>query len=178
KVSPEWKDKVGANTSVEWPIGIGQKGNEGVAAQAGRTDGAIGYVEYAYAKQNKLVYTLLKNKDGEFAKPDSAAFQAAAASADWAKAPGFNLLLTQQAGKDSWPISGATFILMYKKQDKPDVAKQVLDFFAWAYKNGGQLAEGLDYVPMPAKVVDLVEGTWKQEIKNASGQPVWSGPAS
>ncbi len=178
KVSPEWKDKVGANTSVEWPVGLGGKGNEGVAALTARTDGAIGYVEYAYAKQNHLVHTLMKNKDGEYATPDSAAFMASAANADWAKAPGYHLLLTDQSGKTSWPISGATFILMYKKQDKPEIAKQVLDFFAWAYKSGGSLAESLDYVPMPAKVVDLVEGTWKQEIKSSSGEPVWSGPAS
>ena len=179
KVSPEWKAKVGANTSVEWPIGLGGKGNEGVAALTGRTDGAIGYVEYAYVKQNKnLVYALMKNKDGQFVRPESASFQAAASNADWAHAPGYHLLLTDQPGKDSWPISGATFILIYKKQDKPEIAKQVLDFFAWAYKSGGALAEGLDYVPMPGKVVDLVEDTWKQSIKGANGQPVWSGPAS
>jgi phosphate transport system substrate-binding protein len=179
KVSPEWKTKVGANTSLEWPVGLGGKGNEGVAALAGRTDGAIGYVEYAYVKQNKqLVYAQMKNKEGAVVSPESKAFMASAANADWSKAPGFHLLLTDQPGKESWPISGATFILMYKQQDKPDVAKQVLDFFAWAYKNGGQLAESLDYVPMPPKVVDLVEGTWKQEIKGANGQPVWSGPAS
>ncbi len=178
KVSKDWADKVGANTSVEWPVGLGGKGNEGVAALTSRTDGAIGYVEYAYAKQNKLTHSLMKNKDGNYVAPESKAFQASAANADWAKAPGYHLLLTEQPGKDSWPISGATFILMYKKQEKPDIAKQVLDFFAWSYKNGGQLAEGLDYVPMPEKVVDLVEGTWKSEIKSSAGQPVWSGPAS
>jgi phosphate transport system substrate-binding protein len=178
KVSPEWKQKVGADTSVEWPVGLGGKGNEGVAALTSRTDGAIGYVEYAYAKQNQLTYALMRNKDGQFVRPDSAAFQAAAANADWAKAPGFHLLLTDQPGKASWPISGATFILMYKKQDKPDVAKQVLDFFDWSYKNGGQMAEGLDYVPMPGKVVGLVETTWRDQIKGANGQPVWNGPGS
>jgi phosphate transport system substrate-binding protein len=178
KVSPEWKDKVGENTSVEWPVGLGGKGNEGVAALTSRTDGAIGYVEYAYAKQNKMIHTLMKNKDGQFAKPEAAAFQASAANADWAAAPGFHLLLTDQPGATSWPISGATFILMYKKQDKPETAKQVLDFFDWAYKNGGQLAEGLDYVPMPGKVVGLVEGTWKQDIKGGNGQPVWDGSGS
>jgi phosphate transport system substrate-binding protein len=178
KVSREWAEKVGANTSVEWPVGLGGKGNEGVAALTSRTDGAIGYVEYAYAKQNKLAFALMKNKDGAYVAPESKSFQAAAANADWAKAAGFNLLLTDQPGKDSWPISGATFILMYKKQEKPEIAKQVLDFFAWAYKSGGPLAEGLDYVPMPAKVVELVEGTWKQEIKAPTGQPVWTGPAS
>jgi phosphate transport system substrate-binding protein len=178
KVSPEWKDKVGENTSVEWPVGLGGKGNEGVAALTGRTDGAIGYVEYAYAKQNKMAHAQMKNKDGAYVQPESKAFQASAANADWAKAPGFHLLLTDQPGKESWPISGATFILMYKKQDKPDTGKQVLEFFDWAYKNGGQLAEGLDYVPMPAKVVGLVEGAWKQDIKSASGQPVWDGSGS
>ena len=179
KVSPEWKTKVGANTSVEWPSGLGGKGNEGVAALAARTDGAIGYVEYAYVKQNKqLIYALMKNRDGQFVRPESAAFQAAAANADWGKAPGYYLLLTDQPGKDSWPISGATFILMYKKQEKPEIARQVLDFFAWAYKDGGKLAESLDYVPMPPKVVGLVETTWKREIKNPTGQPVWNGPAS
>jgi phosphate transport system substrate-binding protein len=178
KVSPEWKEKVGENTSVEWPVGLGGKGNEGVAALTSRTDGAIGYVEYAYAKQNKMVHAMMKNKDGGFVGPEAAAFMASAANADWAKAPGFHLLLTDQPGKDSWPISGATFILMYKKQDKPDTAKQVLEFFDWAYKNGGQLAEGLDYVPMPAKVVGLVEGVWKQDIKGADGQSVWNGSGS
>jgi phosphate transport system substrate-binding protein len=178
KVNPEWDSKVGVNTSLEWPVGLGGKGNEGVAALTSRTDGAIGYVEYAYAKQNKLVYAQLKNKDGAYVTPDSKAFQSAAANADWSKAPGYYLLLTDQPGKDSWPITGATFILMYKKQDKPEIAKQVLDFFAWSYKSGGQLAEGLDYVPMPDKVVGQVETTWKQDIKSAAGQSVWEGPGS
>jgi len=178
KVSPEWKDKVGENTSVEWPVGLGGKGNEGVAALTSRTDGAIGYVEYAYAKQNKMTHTEMKNSDGGYVQPESKAFMASAANADWSKAPGFHLLLTNQPGKDSWPISGATFILMYKQQDKPDTAKQVLEFFDWAYKNGGSLAEGLDYVPMPPKVVELVEGAWKANIKGANGQPVWSGSGS
>jgi phosphate transport system substrate-binding protein len=177
-VNPEWKDKVGVNTSLEWPAGLGGKGNEGVAALTSRTSGAIGYVEYAYAKQNKLNYAEIKNQDGVYVSPDSKSFQAAAANADWSKAAGFDLLLTNQPGKDSWPITGATFILMYKKQDKPEIAKQVLDFFAWAYKHGGSLAEGLDYVPMPTPVVDLVEGTWKKDITAPNGQPVWSGPAS
>jgi phosphate transport system substrate-binding protein len=177
EVSPEWKSKVGENTSVEWPTGIGGKGNEGVAANAGRTDGAIGYVEYAYAKQNKMGYTLLQNKEGQFVAPTAPAFQAAAANADWAKAPGYYLLLTSQPGKDSWPITGATFILMYKTQDKPDTAKDALNFFDWSYKNGGKLAEDLDYVPMPTKVVDMVESTWKSTIKGADGKPVWTGSA-
>ena len=178
KVNPEWDSKVGVNTSLEWPVGLGGKGNEGVAALTSRTDGAIGYVEYAYAKQNKLTYTLLKNKEGEYASPESKAFQAAAANADWSKAPGYYLLLTEQPGKESWPITGATFILMYKQQDKPDVAKEVLDFFAWSYKNGGTMAEGLDYVPMPSNVVGMVENTWKTQIKAQGGQAVWTGSGS
>ena len=176
-IDPEFKEKVGENTSVEFPGGLGGKGNEGVAALAGRTDAAIGYVEYAYALQNKMTYTLLQNHDGAFVKPDSKTFQAAAANADWAKAPGFYLLLTDQPGKESWPITGATFILMHKQQQNPEKAKAVLDFFDWAYHNGGQMAEQLDYVPMPAKVVTQVEQSWKQ-IVGPDGKPVWNGPKS
>ncbi len=174
KVSADWKSKVGENASVEWPVGQGGKGNEGVSAITSRTAGAIGYVEYAYAKQNKMTYVLLKNKDGEFAAPESKAFQAAAAGADWAKAPGFYLLLTDQPGKDSWPITGASFILMYKTQDKPAIAKEVLDFFTWSYASGGKMADDLDYVPMPEAVVKMVEETWKKDIKDASGKPIWT----
>ena len=176
-VSPEFKSKVGENTSVEFPGGLGGKGNEGVAAIAGRTQGAIGYVEYAYALQNKMTYTRLQNRDGAYVAPDSKSFQAAAANADWSKAPGFYLLLTDQPGKQSWPITGATFILMHKQQDKPATARAVLDFFDWAYRNGGPLAERLDYVPLPANVVGAVENSWK-EIKGPDGKPVWNGPAS
>jgi phosphate transport system substrate-binding protein len=177
QVSGEFKSKVGENTSVEWPTGIGGKGNEGVAANAGRTDGAIGYVEYAYAKQNNMSYALMQNSTGNYVAPTAAAFQAAAANADWAKAPGYYLLLTNQPGKESWPITGATFILMYKTQDKPETAKDALNFFDWSYKNGGKLAEELDYVPMPTKVVDMVENTWKSMIKGQDGKPVWTGSA-
>ena len=177
EVSPEWKDKVGENTSVQFPTGLGGKGNEGVSAMASRTAGAIGYVEYAYAKQNKLTYTLLRNKDGQFVSPDSTAFGAAAANADWSKAQDFNLLLTNQPGKDSWPITGATFILMHKQQNKPDIAREVINFFAWAYQNGGKLAEELDYVPMPENVVKLVEQNW-QQIKGPDGKAVWTGRSS
>jgi phosphate transport system substrate-binding protein len=176
-IDPEFKDKVGENTSVDFPGGLGGKGNEGVAALAGRTDGAIGYVEYAYALQNKMNFTQLKNRDSAFVSPDSKSFQAAAANADWAKALGFYLLLTDQPGKDSWPITGATFILMHKQQAKSDRAKQVLDFFDWAYRNGGQLAEQLDYVPMPQTVVKAVEESWKQ-IVGPDGKPVWDGRGS
>jgi len=174
KVSPEWKDKVGNDTSVEWPVGIGGKGNEGVAALSSRTAGAIGYVEYAYALQNKLIYAKLKNREGSIVAPDSKAFQAAAANADWAKAPGFYLLLTDQPGKDSWPITGASFILMHKKQEKPEAAKQVLDFFAWAFQNGNKMAEALDYVPLPENVVKLVEASWSANIKNPDNKPIWT----
>src|SRR5260370_1259689 len=136
-IDPEFKDKVGENTSVEFPGGLGGKGNEGVAALASRTDGAIGYVEYAYALQNKMTYTQLRNESGAFVAPNSKAFQAAAANADWTKAPGFYLLLTNQPGADSWPITGATFILMHKQQTDPATAKGVLAFFDWAIRNGG-----------------------------------------
>jgi phosphate transport system substrate-binding protein len=177
EVSPEWKDKIGENTSVQFPTGIGGKGNEGVSAMASRTVGAIGYVEYAYAKQNKLTYALLRNKDGQFVSPESSAFRAAAANADWLKAQDFNLLLTNQPGKESWPITGATFILMHKQQSKPEVAREVINFFAWAYLNGGKLADELDYVPMPESVVKLVEQSW-QQIKGPDGKAVWTGRSS
>ena len=176
-VSPEWKDKVGENTSVQFPSGIGGKGNEGVSAMASRTVGAIGYVEYAYAKQNKLTYALLRNKDGEFVSPASAAFRAAAANADWSKTQDFYLLLTNQPGKDSWPITGATFILLHKQQNKPEVAREVINFFDWAYLSGGKLADDLDYVPMPENVVKLVEQSW-QQIKGPDGKAVWTGRPS
>jgi phosphate transport system substrate-binding protein len=177
KVSPEWKDKVSEGTSVEWPVGLGGKGNEGVSALAARTMGAIGYVEYAYALQNKLVYAKLVNHDGVTLQPGSSVFQAAAANADWKSAPGFYLILTNQPGKTSWPITGATFILMHKKQDNPEKAKAVLDFFAWAYKNGGKMAESLDYIPMPQSAVTIFEDSWKQ-IVGPDGKPVWDGHSS
>ena len=175
EVSADWKAKVGEDASVAWPTGVGGKGNEGVASYAARIPGAIGYVEYAYALQNKLAYTLLQNRDGKFVKPTAEAFQAAAANADWAKAPGFHLLLTDQPGAESWPITGASFILVYKNQVKADVAKEVLKFFDWAYHNGQAMAQQLDYVPMPANVVKLVEQTWTSEVKAANGSPVWTG---
>jgi phosphate transport system substrate-binding protein len=177
KVSPEWKDKVSEGTSVEWPAGLGGKGNEGVSALAARTMGAIGYVEYAYALQNKLVYAKLINHDGVTLQPSSTVFQAAAANADWQAAPGFYLILTDQPGKESWPITGATFILMHKQQDNPEKAKAVLSFFAWAYKNGGQMAASLDYIPMPQKAVAIFESSWKN-ILGPDGKPVWDGHSS
>ncbi len=171
--SPEWKDKVGAATAVEWPAGIGAKGNEGVSGIASQTDGAIGYVEYAYAKQNKMTYTKMINKDGKTVAPDSQAFQAAAANADWANAPAFYLILTNQPGPTSWPITGASFILVYKKAEDPATLLKVLKFYDWAFKNGQKAADELDYVPLPDKVVDLVEASWKANIKDAGGQPLW-----
>jgi len=174
KVSPEFKEKVGNNTSVSWPAGVGGKGNEGVASYVQRLKGSIGYVEYAYALQNKMAYAQLQNKAGKFVKPDSETFQAAAAGADWAGTPGFNLMLTDQTGENSWPITGATFILVYKKQEKPETGKEVLKFFDWAYRHGSKLAEQLDYVPMPTSVVKLVEETWKKEIKDTGGKAVWT----
>ncbi len=178
KMSPEFKEKVGENTSVEWPGGLGGKGNEGVAALVSRTEGTIGYVEYAYAKQNKMSFALVANKAGKYPEPTLASFQAAGANADWAHADHYYLILTDQPGDTTWPIAGASFILMHKTQDKPDVAKQVLSFFDWSYHNGQQLAEGLDYVAIPANVVSLIEDTWKAQIKGTDGKPVWTGPGS
>lgn len=173
KVSPEWKTKVGEGTSVSWPTGVGGKGNEGVASYVKQIKGSIGYVEYAYALQNKMAYGLVKNKDGNFVKPDSDTFKAAAAGAAWDKAPGMYLILTDQPGKDSWPISGATFILLHKVQDKPANAKEVLKFFDWAYANGDKLAEELDYVPMPEKVVAQIKQSWKTNLKDSAGKAIW-----
>ncbi len=177
KASPQFKQKVGSSTAVKWPSGLGGKGNEGVAALTGRTAGAIGYVEYAYAKQNKMAHALLKNRDGQFVAPQSETFQAAAASADWKGTPGYAVVLTDQPGAQSWPITGASFILVYKNAEKPERARQVLDFFAWAFREGDKLADDLDYVPMPDAVVKLVEETWKQ-VKGPNGQPVWTGSSS
>jgi phosphate transport system substrate-binding protein len=165
KVNPDWA-KVGVNTSVEWPAGVGGKGNEGVAAMVGQTDGSIGYVEYAYALQNHLTHTQLQNAAGKYVQPEAKAFQAAAANADWSKAPGYALLLTEQPGDASWPITGATFILFYKHQDDPARGKEVLKFFSWAYANGDQMAMGLDYIPMPDNVVKMIEKTWSADIKS------------
>jgi phosphate transport system substrate-binding protein len=171
KVSAEWKDKAGNNTSVKWPAGVSGKGNEGVAAYVQRLAGSIGYVEYAYALQNKMTYALLQNKDGNFVGPDDKSFRAAAANADWSKAPGFYLMLTDQPGKDSWPLTGATFILMHKKQDKPESGAIALKFFDWAYEGGDKIALDLDYVPMPDVVVKQVKAEWKK-IQDGSGKSI------
>ncbi len=173
KVSKEWKEKVGNDKSVAWPTGVGGKGNEGVASYVSRIKGSIGYVEYAYALQNKMAYVMLQNHDGNYVAPTSENFQAAAAGADWAHADGFYMVLTDQPGAKSWPITGATFILVYNTQDKPETGKAVLSFFDWAYHNGGKMAEELDYVPMPDSVVKLVEHTWAANIKGADGSAVW-----
>jgi len=175
KVSAEWKTKVGNATSVSWPAptGAGGKGNEGVASFVQRLKGSIGYVEYAYAKQNKLTFTLLQNREGQFVAPEEKAFQAAAAGADWKNAPGFYEILTEEPGKASWPITGATFILMHRSQANADKAKEVLKFFDWAYQEGDKLALSMDYIPMPDAVVKLVQTEWKNKIKDASGKPVW-----
>ncbi len=173
KVSSDWKSKVGNDKSVAWPAGVGGKGNEGVASYVERIKGSIGYVEYAYALQNKMNHAMLKNHDGHYVAPTSKSFQAAAAGADWAHADGFYMVLTDQPGKASWPITGATFILVYKTQDKPESGKAVLSFFDWAYHNGDKMAESLDYVPMPASVVSLVEKTWAAQIKGQDGSTVW-----
>ncbi|HLY56959.1 MAG TPA: phosphate ABC transporter substrate-binding protein PstS [Stellaceae bacterium] len=173
EVSPEWKDKVGVDTSVQFPTGLGGKGNEGVSAFTSQTDGAIGYVEYAYALQNKLAYTLMQNKDGVFVSPNSKSFQAAAANADWKSAPGFKLILANQPGKDSWPMTASSFILLHKVQDKPETGKAVLTFFDDAFKNGKAAADALDYVSLPDNVVSLIETTWKTNVKDSAGKPVW-----
>ena len=174
KVSPDWKSKIGENTSVEWPTGIGAKGNEGVANNVQNTKGAIGYVEYAYAKQNKLTTVSLINKDGKTVEPSSAAFQAAAASAKWDKADGFYVILTDQPGANSWPIAGATFILIHKQPKDPAAASEALKFFSWAYSKGDQMAEDLDYVPLPKNVVTEIEKVWASEIRDASGRPLYA----
>ena len=172
KVNAEWKAKVGEGTAVNWPTGAGGKGNEGVSAFVQRLPNSIGYVEYAYAKQNKMAYTLLKNEAGTFVAPDDLTFKAAAANADWNKT--FYQVLTNQPGKDSWPITAATFIMMHKVQDKPVNASNALKFFDWAYGSGDKMAAELDYVPMPDSVKTLVHKLWADSIKDASGKTVAS----
>jgi phosphate transport system substrate-binding protein len=171
KVSPVWKTKVGASTAVEWSVGIGAKGNEGVANNVAQTKGAIGYVEFAYAKQNKMSHTQVINGDGKAVQPELKSFQAAAANAKWDSVPGFGVILTGQPGEASWPITGATFILMHKKPDKIEDAKVALKFFEWAYAKGGQMAAELDYVPMPEAVVTPVKKQWST-IVGSDGKPL------
>ena len=166
KVSADWKSKVGEGTAVEWPVGVGAKGNEGVSANVSQTKNAIGYVEYAYAKQNKLIYAGMVNSAGKTVQPTVAAFQAAAANADWSKAPGYYVILTNQPGDASWPITAATFILMHKEPTDKTASAEAIKFFKWAFEKGGKMAEDLDYIPMPASVVKQIEKTWSADIKS------------
>ena len=170
KVNAEWKTKVGEGTAVNWPTGAGGKGNEGVSAFVQRLPNSIGYVEYAYAKQNKMAYVLLKNKDGQFVAPDDTAFKAAAANADWGKS--FYQILTEQSGKEAWPITGATFILMYKSQEKPASATSALKFFDWAYASGDGMAADLEYVPLPDSLKTVIRKQWSEQIKDATGRAI------
>lgn len=174
KVNAEWKGKIGEGQAVQWPAGMGGKGNEGVAAFVQRLPGAIGYVEYAYAKQNKLAHVLLKNADGQFVGPDDLTFKAAAAGADWGKAA-FGAILTEQKGKESWPITGATFILLHKTAAKPQQSMEVMKFFDWSYNNGAKLAADLDYVPLPDTLTKQIRSAWTVQVKDAGGKPVWVG---
>ena len=172
KVSPDWASKVGSAVSVEWPVGLGAKGNEGVSNTVGVTANSIGYVEYAYAIENKMTYTDMVNHNGNRVKPETATFQSAAANADWSHAPGFYQILTDQPGAKSWPITAATFILMPKQVPDAAAAAEALKFFDWAFKKGGKQAEALDYIPMPANVVSLIRKTWANDIKDTNGKPV------
>ena len=169
KVSPDWKSRVGEGTAVNWPTGTGGKGNEGVSAFVQRLENSIGYVEYSYAKQNKMSYVLIGNREGKFVAPEDDSFKAAAANADWNKS--FYQVLTEQVGDKAWPITGATFILMHKVQDKPEQASSVLKFFSWGYDNGDKMAEELDYVPMPKAVKDMVAKQWST-MKDTAGKPI------
>jgi len=173
KVSADWKQKVGEEASVSWPAGVGGKGNEGVASYVKQIKGSIGYVEFAYALQNKMAFTLLQNKEGNFVTPNEESFKSAAAGAHWDKAPGFYEILTDEPGKASWPITGATFILMHKNPSNVENAKAVLKFFEWAYAEGDKTALALDYIPMPDNVVKLVQSAWKTQLKDASGKALW-----
>ena len=174
EVSPDWKTKVGVSTALQWPAGIGAKGNEGVANNVAQTKGSIGYVEFAYAKQNKLTFTQMVNKDGKSIAPTGETFQAAAANANWKSQPGYGVILANQPGANSWPMTAATWILVYKSPSDAAATAEALKFFAWAYKNGGKLAEELDYVPMPGAVVKDIEKTWAAEIKDSGGKPLFA----
>jgi phosphate transport system substrate-binding protein len=173
KVSPEWKAKVGSDAAVEWPVGLAAKGNEGVANTVTNTKGSIGYVEYAYAKQNKMPYADLINKDGKKVAPTTETFQAAAANADWAHAPGYYQILTDQPGAKSWPITAATFILVHKQPSDAAAVGEAIKFFDWAFKDGAKQAEALDYIPMPSNVVTMIRKTWGADIKGADGKVVY-----
>lgn len=172
KVSPSWHEKIGTGKVVQWPAGVGAKGNPGVASYVERVDGAIGYVEFAYAVQNKMAHVSLRNKDGFFVSPTIESFQAAAGNADWSGAEGYYLVLTDQPGETTWPIVGATFILLHKEQENAETARAMLEFFEWCYKHGSDAAIEKDYVPMPENVVEMVQDTWKSEVR-AGGKAVW-----
>ncbi len=172
KVSPEFKTLVGEGTAVKWPAGVGGKGNEGVASYVQKINGAIGYVEYAYAKQNKLPHGQVQNKAGKFVEPDDLTFKAAAAGADWKSVPGMGVVLTDQAGDSSWPITGASFILVHQSQEKPEAGREVIRFFEWSFKNGRKMAEDLDYVPMPDAVVKEIQASWRT-VKDAGGKALY-----
>jgi phosphate transport system substrate-binding protein len=172
-VDADWQDKIGANTAIDWPVGVGGKGNEGVSALVEQTAGSIGYVEIAYALQNKLTSTDMVNHDGATVEPKLSAFQAAAANADWANAPGYRLILANQPGKDSWPITAATFILVHGKATDAAKTKEVLSFYDWSFKNGQKMAEELLYVPLPEKLVSMIEKTWGNDVKGPDDKPVW-----
>lgn len=174
EISPEWKSKVGVSTALQWPVGIGAKGNEGVANNVAQTKGSVGYVEYAYAKQNKLTHTKMVNKAGKTVEPTAATFSAAAANADWKSQPGYGVILANQPGDQSWPMTAATWILLYKKPEKTADTAEALKFFAWSYAKGGKAAEELDYVPMPANVVNDIQKMWSTEVKDAGGKPLYS----
>jgi phosphate transport system substrate-binding protein len=173
KVSKEWADKVGFGTSVSWPVGLGGKGNEGVSNYVKQIEGSIGYVELAYAQQNNLSTVVVENAAGKYVTASIESFASAAGYADWSKAPGNYLILTNQPGAETWPISGATFILFHKMQEKPETATEVLKFFAWCYANGSDQAKALLYVPIPPKVTKSMEAMWKSEVKTAAGAPIW-----
>ncbi|NLA51161.1 MAG: phosphate ABC transporter substrate-binding protein PstS [Alcaligenaceae bacterium] len=173
QVSPDWEEKVGSGKAVSWPVGQGGKGNEGVAGYVRQLANSIGYVEYAYAKQNNLSWTQLQNREGEFVQPEQSSFAAAAAYADWDSAPGMGVVLNNQPGADSWPITQATFILLHKVADKPEQTKATMDFFNWAWENGEETASELDYVPLPKEVSDAVRKAWASEIKAADGSAIW-----
>jgi len=175
KVSPAWHEAVGTGKAVSWPVGVGGKGNEGVAAYVQRIAGSIGYVEFAYALQNQMSHALLRNRAGSFVAPTIETFQAAAANADWKNAPGYYLVLTDQPGEKSWPITGASFVLVYKEQAKPKQAGIMFRFFDWCFRHGGDTAEKLHYVPIPLPVVEMVEATWNREIR-VDGKPAWPAP--
>ncbi|WP_232315073.1 phosphate ABC transporter substrate-binding protein PstS [Oceanibaculum pacificum] len=174
EVSPAWKDKVGVATSLQWPAGIGAKGNEGVAGNVANTKGAIGYVEYAYALQNGLTHANMINKAGKTVAPTADAFQAAAANADWKSKPGYGVILANQPGDASWPMTAATWILVYAKPQDPAATADALKFFSWAYDKGDKMADELHYVAMPDNVVADIKKTWAAEIKDASGKPVFT----